>query len=197
MVEIPSREVEKAFWIPWLNIVYQIEDDASSESDKKVEWYRDCHNNLTDDIRLVEEKASTEWDHHQKADEKLVQANSKVTELEAKLVGLQREFAVQQKQDKRMLINWGDLFNFSDPEPEVTSSRSSQKRKKGQAFPPSINYGHFFPDEASTSVPVDEQMLIIPHHHRTQWGLRPHWSWDTCPCQGSFLSGGRVTPQFW
>ena len=31
MVEIPSREVEKAFWIAWLNIVCQIEDEASSE----------------------------------------------------------------------------------------------------------------------------------------------------------------------
>ena len=39
MVEIPSREVEKAFWIAWLNIVHHIEDEASSVSDKKVEWY--------------------------------------------------------------------------------------------------------------------------------------------------------------
>ena len=31
MVEIPSRVVEKAFWIAWLNIVCQIEDEASSE----------------------------------------------------------------------------------------------------------------------------------------------------------------------
>ena len=41
MVEIPSREVEKAFHIAWLNIVHQIEDEASSESNKKVEWYSD------------------------------------------------------------------------------------------------------------------------------------------------------------
>ena len=40
MVEIPSREVEKAFRIAWLNIVHHIEDEASSELDKKVEWYR-------------------------------------------------------------------------------------------------------------------------------------------------------------
>ena len=39
MVEIPPREVEKAFWITWPNIVCHIEDEASSESDKKVEWY--------------------------------------------------------------------------------------------------------------------------------------------------------------
>ena len=62
MVEIPSREVKKAFWIAWPNIVCHIEDKVSSESDKKVEWYSNCHNNLTDDIRLAEEKASTKRD---------------------------------------------------------------------------------------------------------------------------------------
>ena len=34
-VEIPSREVEKAFQIAWPNIVHYLEDEASSESDKK------------------------------------------------------------------------------------------------------------------------------------------------------------------
>ena len=60
MVETPSREVEKAFQIAWPNIVHHIEDEASSVSDKKVEWYSDCHNNLTDDVRMVENKASAE-----------------------------------------------------------------------------------------------------------------------------------------
>ena len=60
MVEIPSREVEKAFRIAWLNIVHHLEDEASSESDKKVEWYSDCHDNLTDDVRMAENKASAE-----------------------------------------------------------------------------------------------------------------------------------------
>ena len=99
-------------------------------------WYSDHHDNLTDDIRLAEGKATAEHDHHQKVDEKLVQANSRIGELEAKLVGLQRELAVLQKQDKRTPINQGDLFDFSDSESEVTSSRSSWKRKKGQAYPP-------------------------------------------------------------
>ena len=60
MVEIPSREVEKAFQIAWPNIVHHIEDEASSELDKKVEWYSDRHNNLTDDVRMAENKASVE-----------------------------------------------------------------------------------------------------------------------------------------
>ena len=94
MVEILSREVEKAFQIAWPMIVCQIEDDTSSESDKKVEWYSNCHDNLMDDIRLAEEKASAKRDHHWKADEKLVQANLKITELEAKLAGLQKELPV-------------------------------------------------------------------------------------------------------
>ena len=63
MVEIPPREVEKAFQNAWLNIVHHIEDEASSELDKEVKWYSDCHDNLTNDIRMVENKASTEQDH--------------------------------------------------------------------------------------------------------------------------------------
>ena len=58
MVEILSREVEKAFQIAWPNIVHHIEDEASSESDKKVEWYSDRHDNLTNDVRMAENKAS-------------------------------------------------------------------------------------------------------------------------------------------
>ena len=104
MVEILSREVEKAFQIAWPNIVCHIEDKASSVLDKKVKWYSDCHNNLTDDIRLVQNKAPMERDRRQKADEKLVQANSKIAELEAKLAELQQELTVLQTQDKRMPI---------------------------------------------------------------------------------------------
>ena len=63
MVEIPSREVEKAFRIAWPNVVHHLENEASSESDKKVEWYSDHHDNLTDDIRMAENKASAERDH--------------------------------------------------------------------------------------------------------------------------------------
>ena len=59
-VEILSREVEKAFQITWPNFVRHIVDEASSESDKTVEWYSDRHNNLTDDVRMAENKASTE-----------------------------------------------------------------------------------------------------------------------------------------
>ena len=64
MVEIPSREVEKAFRIAWPNIVHHIEDEASSDSDKKVEWYSDCHDNLTNNVRMAENKAFTERDRH-------------------------------------------------------------------------------------------------------------------------------------
>ena len=60
MVEIPSKEVKKVFRIAWLNIVHHLEDKAFSESDKKVEWYSDRHDNLTDNVRMVENKASAE-----------------------------------------------------------------------------------------------------------------------------------------
>ena len=59
-VEIPSREVKKAFRIAWPNIVCHIEDEASSVLDKKVEWYSDRHDNLTDNVRMAENKASME-----------------------------------------------------------------------------------------------------------------------------------------
>ena len=60
MVEIPSREVKKAFWIAWPNIVHHIEDEASSVLDKKVKWYSDCHDNLTNDVIMAENKASAD-----------------------------------------------------------------------------------------------------------------------------------------
>ena len=53
-----------------------------------------------DDLRLVEEKASVEQDCHQKADQKLPQANAKIAELEAKLASFQKELTVLRKQDK-------------------------------------------------------------------------------------------------
>ena len=121
MVEIPSREVKKAFRIAWLNIVHYIEDEASSELDKKVEWYSDCHDNLTDDVRMVENKASPEWDHRRKADEKLVQANSKITGLEAKLAEIQQELTVLRMQDKRTPIVQDDQYRFSGSDSEPTS----------------------------------------------------------------------------
>ena len=61
-----------------------------------------------------------------------------------------------------LLSSYHNTFNFSDSESETTSSRSSQKRKKREAFPPSMQYGGFFPDEASMSVPADELMPESP-----------------------------------
>ena len=90
-----------------------------------------------------------------------MQANLKITELKAKLMGLQKELTVLWKQEKRTPIDQGNSFDFSDSESEAMSGRSSWKRKKGQAFPPAISYGGFFPDEASTSVLVDKQMPMM------------------------------------
>ena len=83
-------------------------------------------------------------------------------ELEAKLAGLQQELTVLQMQDKRTPIAWDDPYSFSGSDLEPTSGQLSQKRKKGQAFPPAISYGGFFPSEASTSVLADEQMPMMP-----------------------------------
>ena len=90
-----------------------------------------------------------------------MQANSKITELEAKLAELQQELTVLQMQDKRMPIIWGDPYNFLGSDSKPTSGQLSQKRKKGQAFLPAISYGGFFPSEASMLVLADEQMLMM------------------------------------
>ena len=65
-------------------------------------------------------------------------------------------------QDKRTPIVWDDQYRFSGSDSEPTSSHSSRKRKKGQAFPPAISYGGFFLSEASTSVLADEWMPMMP-----------------------------------
>ena len=130
--------------------------------DKKVEWYSDRHNPLTDDVRMAENKASAERDHRQKANEKLAQANSKIMELETKLAELQQELTALQMQDKRTPIVWDNQYGFSGSDSEPTSGLSSWKRKKGQAFLPAISYGGFFPSEASMSVLADKPMLMMP-----------------------------------
>ena len=91
-----------------------------------------------------------------------MQANSKITELEAKLVELQQELTVLQTQDKRTPVAQDDPYSFSGSDSEPTSGQSSQKRKKGQAFPPAISYGGFFLSNASMSVLADEQMAMMP-----------------------------------
>ena len=91
-----------------------------------------------------------------------MQANSKITELEAKLVELQQELTVLQTQDKRTPIAQDDPYSFLGPDSEPTSGQLSQKRKKGQVFPPAISYGGFFLREASMSVLADEQMPMMP-----------------------------------
>ena len=127
----------------------------------KEENQKSHHDNLTDNVRMVENKAATEWDRCQKADEKLAQANSKITELETKLAELQQELTALRMQDKRMLIVWDNQYGFSGSDSEPTSGRLSWKRKKGQAFPPAISYGGFFPSDTSMSVLADELMPMM------------------------------------
>ena len=83
-------------------------------------------------------------------------------ELETKLAELQQELTALRMQDKRMPIVRDDQYRFSSSDSEPTSGRSSQKRKKGQAFPLAISYGGFFLSEASTLVLADELMLMMP-----------------------------------
>ena len=146
----------------WLNIVHHIEDEASSVLDKKVEWYGDRHDNLTDDVRMAENKASAEQDCCRKADKKLAQANSKITELETKLAELQQELTALQMQDKRMPIVWDDQYGFLGSDSEPTSGQLSWKRRRARHFHRPSATGGFFLSEASTSVLADELMPMMP-----------------------------------
>ena len=58
MVEILPREVKKGFWTAWLNIVCHIEDEASSESNRKVEWYSNCHDKRLQSYQWLSAKTS-------------------------------------------------------------------------------------------------------------------------------------------
>ena len=60
-----------------------------------------------------------------------------------------------------MLIVWDHPYRFSGSDSEPTSGCLSQKRKKGQAFPPAISYGGFFLSKASMSVLADEPMTMM------------------------------------
>ena len=91
-----------------------------------------------------------------------MQANSKITELEAKLVELQQELTVLQMQDKRTPIAQDDPYSFLGSDSEPTSGQLSWKRKKGQEFPPPISYRGFFLSEASMLVLADEPMPMMP-----------------------------------
>ena len=82
-------------------------------------------------------------------------------ELETKLTELQQELTTLRMQDKRMPIVRDDPYRFLGSDSEPTSGHSSQKRKKGQAFPPAISYGGFFPSKASTSVLADKPMPMM------------------------------------
>ena len=61
-----------------------------------------------------------------------------------------------------MPIVQDDQYRFLGSDSEPTSGRLSQKRKKGQAFPPAISYGGFFLSKASTLVLADKPMPMMP-----------------------------------
>ena len=126
-----------------------------------------------------------------------MQANSKITELETQLAELQQELTALRMQDKRTPIVWDDPYGFSGSDSEPTSSHWSQKRKKGQAFPPAISYRGFFPSEASTSVLADELMLMMLASSSQAVGAQITLPQVNPPTSRIAPRWERVTPQFW
>ena len=116
-----------------------------------------------------------------------MQANSKITELETKLAELRQELTALQMQDKRTPIVQDNPYGFSGSDSEPTSGCSSRKRKKGQAFPPAISYGGFFPSEASTSVLADKPMPMMPASSSQAVGSQITLPWVNPPTS-------RITP---
>ena len=64
-------------------------------------------------------------------------------------------------QDKRTPIVQDDPYRFLGSDSKPTSGRLSQKRNKGQAFPPAISYRGFFLSKASTLVLADKLMPMM------------------------------------
>ena len=126
-----------------------------------------------------------------------MQANSKITELEPKLAELQQELTVLQMQDKRMPIIQDDLYDFLGSDSEPTSGQSSQKRKKGQAFPLAISYGGFFLSKASTLVLADEQIPMMLASSSQVVGSQTTLPLVNPPTLRITPPWGKGDPQFW
>ena len=77
-------------------------------------------------------------------------------------------------QDKQTPVAQDNLYGFLGSDSEPTSGQSSQKRKKGQAFPPAISYRGFFLSETSMSVLADELMLMMRGIIVTGSGVSDH-----------------------
>ena len=83
-VAIPSHQIEHVFHIAWTQVVTHIEDEAMDEAHGKLSWYWNRYEDKTKSIKALEEKLSSERDHHHKVE-------MKQSKLKTELKSLQME----------------------------------------------------------------------------------------------------------
>ena len=88
-VAIPSHRMEHAFRVAWPQVVTHIEDEAMDEAHGKLSWYWDRYEDKTKSIKALEEKLSSERDHHHKAETKQSKLETELEnpQLEVKFLG--------------------------------------------------------------------------------------------------------------
>ena len=174
-VEIPSREVKKAFWIAWPNIVHHIEDEASSVLDKKVEWYSTTNWPTTSEWQRTRPPQSEIIAKRQmKSYCKLTQ---KLRSLKPSLQSSNKSSLSCKCRTKECrlfgMINMGSWVLIQNP---LLADWAGKGRRARHSHLPSAM------GASSWVKPVHQYWLTnwcrwCWHHHHRQWGLRPHCPW--------------------
>ena len=71
MVEIPSHQIELAFWMAWPRMVAHIEGDAVDEAHSKLSWYHDRYQDTIKNTKLLQEQLNSKKECCCKAESEL------------------------------------------------------------------------------------------------------------------------------
>ena len=90
------------FQVAWPHVVNHIEDEAVDVSHSKLSWYQDQYEDTTKNIKALEEKLSSERDHHHKAETKQSKLETELEnpQLEVKFLGKHKPSPVSHKWHK-------------------------------------------------------------------------------------------------
>ena len=117
MVEIPSHQIELAFWTAWPCMVEHIEDDAVDKAHGKLSWYYDRYQDTVKNTKSLQEQLDSEREHRRKAESELHNLQKEV-----KGKGKQKETCVS------MTCEWREWESASDSDiAEQTLSKSSRR----------------------------------------------------------------------
>ena len=72
MVEIPSHQIELAFWTAWPQVVERIEDNAVGFVHGKLSWYHDRYQDTVKNAKSLQEQLDSAKEcHRHKAESEL------------------------------------------------------------------------------------------------------------------------------